>query len=352
MAINTVEWSGILFYSIKGGIEDPSKMKIIIEDILPMDKGNTSFTKYDFDERFEDYLMENPKHMDYYVGHVHSHHNMGVFFSGTDNAELVENSGAHNFYLSLIVNNHGDRIAKVAFRGTVEFESEIMQYAKNEKGEDYPIAKRMVQLKEEEVYVYDTVIKSKTKAVKVPKTFAEKVKALLKPVQNAVGGKSWQNNNNYRGSNAGFTTPQRKTPGPGTKKAHSFVDKYAGPNFPGTTKLPPVEDDDPYDVAENFLLMVLCAAANLTNVPNTIDKTVEIISTTRSYTPMEFAKRVIAVTPKTYEEMFPDATEEEFLADILIGNDVLREYGAIFPELENTIDAIDALIQNLIQNER
>lgn len=42
---------------------------------------------------------------------------MAVFFSGTDSSELVDNSEFHNYYVSLIVNNRNEMVAKVAFRG-------------------------------------------------------------------------------------------------------------------------------------------------------------------------------------------------------------------------------------------
>ena len=63
------EWSGVLFYSVQGSIKDPANFKIEIEDILPMDKGTSVYTSYDLDERFIDYLMEDPKRMKYKVGH-------------------------------------------------------------------------------------------------------------------------------------------------------------------------------------------------------------------------------------------------------------------------------------------
>ena len=48
------------------------------------------------------------------MGHIHSHNSMDVFFSATDMEELEDNSPNHAFYLSLIVNNAGDRMAKVS----------------------------------------------------------------------------------------------------------------------------------------------------------------------------------------------------------------------------------------------
>lgn len=46
-----------------------------------------------------------------------SHNNMSSFFSGTDMGELHSNSPNHVYYLSLIVNNKGSFVAKLAYVG-------------------------------------------------------------------------------------------------------------------------------------------------------------------------------------------------------------------------------------------
>src|SRR5690606_25480839 len=106
----------------------------------PMDKGSSAFTEYDFDERFVEYLMEDEERITYKVGHVHSHHNMAVFFSGTDTQELLDNAGAHNFYLSLIVNNRKEMTAKVAFEAGGEMhDQEVPMFSLDENGEKYQV---------------------------------------------------------------------------------------------------------------------------------------------------------------------------------------------------------------------
>ena len=45
---------------------------------------------------------------------------MSVFFSQTDNSEIIDNSEFYNYYLSLIVNNKENMCAKIAFRGKSE----------------------------------------------------------------------------------------------------------------------------------------------------------------------------------------------------------------------------------------
>ena len=45
----------------------------------------------------------HPKLKKSYMGHIHSHHNMGAFFSGTDTETMSDNASAKGFFFSLIV---------------------------------------------------------------------------------------------------------------------------------------------------------------------------------------------------------------------------------------------------------
>mgnify|MGYP003637359558 FL=1 len=116
------EWSGVLIYSTKeGSIADPSNWVLEASDIIPMDVGTGTYTEYEFsgddDYAFDIYteaLMNDEK-----LGHIHTHHSMATFFSGTDMSELHENAPNHAYYLSFIVNykESKDWVAKVAFVG-------------------------------------------------------------------------------------------------------------------------------------------------------------------------------------------------------------------------------------------
>ena len=75
--ISEVEWSGILFYRTEGSIQDPTTFKIILEDILPLHKGTSSFTEYTFDERVIEHMEENEHLEKCRIGHIHSHGMMG-----------------------------------------------------------------------------------------------------------------------------------------------------------------------------------------------------------------------------------------------------------------------------------
>lgn len=144
--INEVEWSGAIFYDIEGSFQKPQDIKIIVHDLIPLDKGNSAYTEYSFDERLMEYAMKKgylERAMK--IGHIHSHHNMKTFFSGTDNDEVNENSEFQNPYLSIIVNNRGDYSAKIAFRGQakessvsydfVDIDGKQSQFVNNSKKE-------------------------------------------------------------------------------------------------------------------------------------------------------------------------------------------------------------------------
>lgn len=110
------EWSGTLFYKLVEGNFGQDKCVLQAEHVYLQDIGTSVYTEYEYGPDYFKYLMDHPELMDMKVGHIHSHNNMAVFFSGTDDQELVDNAPNHNFYLSLIVNNNNDMCARVAFK--------------------------------------------------------------------------------------------------------------------------------------------------------------------------------------------------------------------------------------------
>ena len=115
--INNVEWSGLLFYQPIGDIKDLSTFKIIAKDVYLMDIGTSSYTEYSFNESIVNFYDKFPEAMNYKIAHIHSHNSMNSFFSSTDNDELKDNAKNYNYYLSLIVNNKMDMVAKLAMAG-------------------------------------------------------------------------------------------------------------------------------------------------------------------------------------------------------------------------------------------
>ena len=148
--INSVEWSGVLFWKYDGSLEEET-LQIVAEDVYPMQKGSQAYTEFVFDDTVFTYQMDNDL-LDCKIGLIHSHNNMGVFFSGTDNEELQENAGNHNTYLSLIVNNRMKFKAKLAIKGQLKNEQRSCSLT-NPEGETFEI--RLVDKIEDVVFTYD-----------------------------------------------------------------------------------------------------------------------------------------------------------------------------------------------------
>lgn len=117
--IGALEWSGPLFYEVLNGDLGAgySDMVIKAHHVYPMDIGTSAFTEYSFGPKLLDAYDANPALENMKIGHIHTHHTMNTFFSGTDTDELHENAHQHNYYLSLIVNIAGKYCAKIAFIG-------------------------------------------------------------------------------------------------------------------------------------------------------------------------------------------------------------------------------------------
>lgn len=116
----TKEWSGPLFFREKeGSIMDVSSLVIECMDLFPADLGSATYTEYDNMERIINNTYSHQEYMDdkdlleATIGHIHSHNNMPSFFSGTDESELTGHAKNHDYYLSLIVNNHLQCVAKI-----------------------------------------------------------------------------------------------------------------------------------------------------------------------------------------------------------------------------------------------
>lgn len=176
--ISAVEWSGVMFYSVEGDINDRSTFKINLEEIFLMDKGNGASTEFLFDESVIQYIMEKEERLDWKIGLIHSHNSMGVFFSGTDMDELKENAPKHNYYFSLIVNNKLEFKAKVALYGKIENHSSCFDYkCKNSKGEDFLL--KLISDKKDTIFIFDCIINTPKEVLNVEEYFSKRVSEII-----------------------------------------------------------------------------------------------------------------------------------------------------------------------------
>lgn len=188
--INKDEWSGILFCTIQGSIKDANNCSFTAIDILLMDKGSVAYTCYEFDESVVAHVMNTPILQqlmfsgDLKICQIHSHNYMGVFFSGTDNDELNDNSKNHNVYLSVIVNNYLDIMAKVAFRGKTTL-SKVLYSCLDENGEEYNVSYGKIE--KEVLFMYECDIVTPPNDLVIEDKFAERVKFIQeKAIKKAI----------------------------------------------------------------------------------------------------------------------------------------------------------------------
>lgn len=105
---------------LEGSLERPQKVLIEVIDFFLMDIGSGAHTQFSWGADLTEYYEENPHLMEDGIrtGVLHSHHSMGTFFSGEDVDDLVINTRDKevDYYLSVIVNNKGEWISRLAFR--------------------------------------------------------------------------------------------------------------------------------------------------------------------------------------------------------------------------------------------
>ena len=116
----STEWSGTLFYTVKGSFENKD-IEFTVRDFFVMDIGTSGFTNYKETPEICSYMMENDL-LDCKTGLIHSHNSMKAFFSGTDANTLVEEGEQTIHFLSLVVNNEGTYVARVTRRIIEEIE--------------------------------------------------------------------------------------------------------------------------------------------------------------------------------------------------------------------------------------
>ena len=174
--IPDVEWSGILMYKLTGNFST-GNFQCIVKDIFLMNIGSSTYTEYEFSERFIKYRMEHPESLDYETAHIHSHSTMNTFFSGTDIQELQDNAPNHNYYLSLIVNNAFEPTAKIAFVGEQEKKEDVVRSFFGDNGKLYKFNHKETT-KEKVLFTYDCDIEADIN-IKVDNYFKERLKEVI-----------------------------------------------------------------------------------------------------------------------------------------------------------------------------
>lgn len=141
--VGSKEWSGELITREEGVITDLDNWTIHCEDIFLADIGSGAYTSYEVDkggfkavdivEMYDSFpkLFEGEKK----VQHIHTHHNMSTFFSGTDWENLEDRGVLSNYFMMLIVNFKGEYCAKVAYKAKLKSAGkEKIEFFNNQDG--------------------------------------------------------------------------------------------------------------------------------------------------------------------------------------------------------------------------
>ena len=105
----STEWSGPAWYRIKTDKEGfPEEFKLV--HFHPLDLGHGTATEWeakDLAKILRTTYEKYPSLKKCYMGLIHSHHTMGAFLSGTDQATVQEMAPKQGFYGSLVVASSG-----------------------------------------------------------------------------------------------------------------------------------------------------------------------------------------------------------------------------------------------------
>ena len=316
--IAKVEWSGVLYYKVEGSIKDPANMVLTLEEVLPLHKGTSGYTEYEFGDAFVEHMMENEHLEDCKMGHIHSHNTMGVFFSGTDWSELEDNAPSHNFYLSLIVNNFMDFCAKVCFIVESSDKKKFDFTAKDENGQRYVYNSEDYVVETKKLVVYDCDIVSPPSEISINDSFKKKVETIIEEADKRVV----RTTNYIVGTHR--TTPvhnydrdwDSRVDHHQQKREEDFKSSWDARNY----SAPIIEEDEDEvleDAIEDFTMFVLNTGNNIAEFHNITD----VVKNYKRYdlSGRALAKGVLDKYVPVYEKFFdglPDKDDPEMFMHI------------------------------------
>jgi hypothetical protein len=374
-AIPTVEWSGVLFYKFIGTIKNPKRFRITLVDILPMNKGNKTYTEYEFGPEIPEYIMGKKELNDLLMenklkyGHIHSHNTMNVFFSNVDLDEINDNSEHYPYYLSLIVNNYMDFCAKIAIRGKINIDLGTQPFImKDDAGEDFKSEfTEEIIVQRESVFVYDTIIYSNKEKISVDETFADNVNRIINKADteekereekrkqealknNTVKGSSGSSySNKHNGSSKLISSPKPWW-------QDKYEEYYTPPVSQGfnNSNIQDIEEVDAEtidDIYEKFTIFILNFGSD--KQPDDIEEVLAGLVTS-NMTTKELCKSIIDNLLGYYKKFFniqdKDLNRNAFIYSISEVVQVMEEYEREYPLLNLIIGNLNLYSKEFIND--
>lgn len=342
----------MLFYDLEGSIKNPDNLRIITRAILPLDKGSSTYTEYEVDERFVNFINKNEQFEDCLYGATHSHNNMESFFSGTDIKDLEINAPKNNIYLSLIVNNREQMVAKLCFVANTN-QSQTIAKALDEFGQEYSVS--VDNDNQEYLVIYDCDIEIERAYLR--EDFIKAVEDIM--VVTAYNGYSYGSNftynNNYNNNfNSGVSTQSSYS------KSYNNTNTYNGILTSGKslavkpkTTHPKKKEKDYFiiNTIPEFAVNVLISFGDRTTFKDFMD-------VVDYYSEYEIAPKILQDTffdnfQATYDEYFPNIKSDQGFKSVLEA--LLEEYEdylTVKPSkynkyIEVLIEAIEKMINKI-----
>lgn len=330
MAISQVEWSGIALYSFEGSLQNPDSLVFTIQDIIPMNKGTSTYTSYQYNEPNRDNTGYEDKHIDYVndkpealywrIAHIHSHQNMEVFFSGTDMQELEDNSAHHNMYLSIIVNNRMDIIANLAFRGKITIDIEVPCIVEDERGNKFQIQRDKIVGTKEKMFYYECDIVRPNVSQTLDDTFIKNVESIIEKADR-------KSVSTYKGPTTISPVTPLSTYSKDIKEEEKDIDLVE--DFVMNIFLAGDVDYDRYTCFEDICLEMEAFKVPSSQIVNSI------------------LDNYWSVFSLCYEE---DATEENYMMITEFTIDFLKDYHMSYPFTKRVSRAIERMLINFKEN--
>ena len=307
-----------------------------------MDKGTAGATGYELGDEIIDYKMNNPESLSWKMGMIHSHHSMKAYFSGTDMSELSDNTEFHNYYLSLVVNNSGMLVAKVAFRGDVKGYE-----CKDEQGKPWNLKLTNAR---QEMFTFDCKIVTPKAKMKVPRSFSNRTKEIIEQatkkkhvmVKEAKKfadkpTKEWERFQKHQ---------QKHLPPWFEDEEDEDLNAWNQSFVPPTMKnKKDMSEDERYWDFTRFLLRL----GEELDGPDTLENALEDISIIIQNVNI-YVSRVTTMYPALFEkywDIFGEINTETFLITTSEVLDILENYMGLFDIVEPLVGSLDLMVKKM-----